>query len=174
MPGWKNPGLDVDHARDRTVARSVAAELPARGLGEVLGIELLHPEHARQAEHLLRDDPDDRVRRRAGGRRVRALHLVALGLERPVVVVEEPRDATNLVAVRDWFGVPFDDEVDGGESRAARADDAATVSEQVADLARPLASHDVQCAVDPERDDRHEVRLAIRARRREPARPWTL
>src|SRR4029453_12632943 len=59
------------------------AEVPAGWFGKVVWLELLHPEHARKAENLRRDDAEDRVRRRAACGSVRAVHLVALDLEWP-------------------------------------------------------------------------------------------
>ena len=82
-----------DRPRSRVVLPS--AQIPSGSVSADLGVELFHPEHARQAEYSRRDDPEDRVRRRAGGRRIRPVDLVPLGLERPVVLAEELGDMAN-------------------------------------------------------------------------------
>jgi hypothetical protein len=68
--------------------RSAAAEVPARRSRQICRIELIHPVHAGEPEHLRRDDPKDRVRRRAGGWGVLTVDLVPLGLKWPAAGAE--------------------------------------------------------------------------------------
>ena len=95
----------------RTVSWSIVPpsvrrlEIPAGRLGQVRGIELVHPEHPGEAEHPRRDDPVERVRRRPGGRAVRSVEMVALDLERPRVG-EDVDDVTNGRLIGQGFGRP--------------------------------------------------------------------
>src|SRR5262245_40082030 len=102
---------------------SELAEVPASRLRQVVRV-LLHAVHARESEHARRDDAKDRVGRWPRGGGIRSVDLVALGLERPVLLAERLGDASNRVAIAQSMGVALDDDVDGRKPSAAHADDA--------------------------------------------------
>jgi hypothetical protein len=90
----------------RCPPRSAANEVPARRSRQISLIELIHPVHAGEAEHLRWDDPEDRVRRRAGSWGVLTIDLVPLGLERPAAGAEDLSDVSNGVVLGERIGAP--------------------------------------------------------------------
>lgn len=107
---------------------SAVAEVPAGRFRQIFLIELLHPKHAREAEHPGWDDVEDRVWRRAGSGRVRAIDLVAVDLERPANCDQDLDYMSDGALVGEWLSSALDNNAAGGMCAPLEATEASNDS----------------------------------------------
>jgi hypothetical protein len=99
---------------------------------------------------------------------MRTVDVAAPRLERPALATELLREPAHRRFVGDRPGAAFDDKVQRREGHVPGPDDASFVGGEVAALAGSLAGEEVERAIDPEGDDRHEMWPAVRTDSGEP------